>query len=200
MAPVQAARAGPAPCAFARGALGAEAQEASQPVFGSGGGEFGGEFQDEQDRDGPRIDVGGGAVGEAALERTWETATAGDPTFVTPAQACSSFTTVSPRFGIGGPTSEQRHVWDPPISPPETPRRAAPSRPPRCKDCGHYRQAVPHKKESNKKGQKSVCSVPDNERRPPDFPNRTRNRFDTSKPCPCAACTAYVARLPGNNV
>lgn len=37
VAPVQAARAGPAPCAFARGALGAEAQEASQPVSNSGG-------------------------------------------------------------------------------------------------------------------------------------------------------------------
>ncbi|CAM9208366.1 unnamed protein product [Ectocarpus sp. 13 AM-2016] len=177
--------AGPAPCAFARDTLEPASEEASD----GGDGDFG---------DGCEISVGGGPVGEMPQERTWSTAAAGDPAFVTPAQACSSYKSVVPRFGIGGPTAEQQRVWNPSASPSgkslpvKTPRQ-----PPRCRDCGHYKLAVPHPR-TNKKGETAACRVPENERREPDFSNRSRNRYDTSKPCPCTPCTAYLAGLQGD--
>ena len=71
-----------------------------------------------------------------------------------------------------------------------------PSRPRRCQGCGHHKRAVPHP-EANKKKRKTVCNVPENERREPDISNRVRNRCDTIKVCPGEACTAYISRLPG---
>ena len=83
VATVHTAQAGPAPCAFARGLLGPEEEEASRPVFDSGGGDFGGGCEDKTAM-GAKIGVGGGLVGEVPHERMWSTAAVGDATFVTP--------------------------------------------------------------------------------------------------------------------
>ena len=216
VATAQTAQAGPAPCASARDMHGAEAEETGRPGIDSGGGDFGGGCEGVEDGDeyqidvggGPgggcegvedgdecQIDVGGGPVGEVPQDRTWSTAAVGDATFVTPVQACSSYQQVAPRFGIGGPTADQQRVWIPPILPSgkSRPAMSTHNRPHRCQSCGHYKRAVPHP-DARKKGQKTVCNVPENERREPDFSNRVRNRYDTSKPCPCEACTAYISR------
>ena len=197
-ATAQTAQAEPAPCAPAHGLLGAETEEASRPGLDSGGGNFGGGCEDIEDDDGCEIDVGGGPVDEVPQERTWSTAAVGDATFVTPVQACRSYQPVVSWFGIGGPTADQQRVWNTPILPSEKSRpvKSTRNRPHRCQGCGHYKRAVPHH-DAKKKGQKAVCNVPENERREPDFSNRARNRYDTSKPCPCEVCTAYISRLPG---
>ncbi|CAN0094465.1 unnamed protein product, partial [Ascophyllum nodosum] len=58
VATAQTVQAGPAPCAFARGMHGAEAEEAGRPGIDSGGGDFGGGCEGVEDGDEYQIDVG----------------------------------------------------------------------------------------------------------------------------------------------
>ena len=139
VATARTAQAGPAPCAFARGMHGAEAEEADRPGFDSGGGDFGGGCEGVEDGDECQINVGGRPGGEVPQERAWSIAAVGDATFVTPVQACSSYQQVAPRFGIGGPTADQQRVWNPPTLPSEKSRpvMSTHNRPHRCQSCGH---------------------------------------------------------------
>lgn len=176
----QAARAGPAPCAFARAGHGAMAMEVNQSAIDSG----------------VDVNVGGGServaggwgeagceIGGALPKRKWDTATVGDGAFVIPPQACGTLRQVAPRFGIGGPTADQQQVWDPS---PEF--RAAPAKTRRhmCQQCGHYvgTMRASHTV-GNRAGQKVACLVPDGQRRKADYPGRRRNRY---KPCTCEIC------------
>lgn len=106
IATTQTTRARPEPCAFARGGPEASEDGPIQRALNSGGGDLGGGL----------IDVGGGPVEEIPRERTWATAEVGDPTLVTPIQACSSYRAVTPRFGVGAPSADQQRVWSPAIS------------------------------------------------------------------------------------
>ena len=195
VATAQTAQVGSTPCAFARGMHGAEAEEAGRSESDSGGGDFGGGCEGVKDGDGYQIAVGGGPVGEVPQEKTRSTAAVGDATFVTPVQACSSYQQVAPRFGIGGPKADQQRVWNPPIftSGKSRPVISTQKRPHRCQSCGHYKRAVLHP-DAKKRGQKAVCNVLEDARRKPDFSDRARNRYNTSKACPCEECTTYISR------
>ena len=80
-------------------------------------GDLGGGREDVEHGDGYQTDVGGGAMGKVAQERTWSTAAVGDATFIAPVQTCSSYQSIAPRFGIGRPTTDQQRVWNPPSLP-----------------------------------------------------------------------------------
>ena len=71
------------PCVFARGMLGAEAEEASRPGFDSGGSDLGGGCEYVEVGDWCQIGVRGGPLGEVPQERAWGIAVVDDATFVT---------------------------------------------------------------------------------------------------------------------
>ena len=112
-----------------------------------GGGDLGGGCEDGEDGDGCQIDVGGGPMGKVQQGGTWSTTAVAHATFVTPVQACSSYQSIAPRFGIGRPTADQQHVWNlPSLSAGKSrPVKSTSRRLPRCQDGSHYKKcAVPY--------------------------------------------------------
>lgn len=121
--------------------------------------------------------VGGGGSGRAK---------AGDGAFVLPAVVCSTLNSVAPTFGTGRGLAAASQVWNPQLPMPPPARGTTKAR--SCQVCGHDSR-MPRWTSSHRGGGRygrKVCSVPDADRRAPDKPHNTRNRFDG--PCTCDKC------------
>lgn len=104
------------------------------PAAGVGGGDTG---NDSGAAAGAARGAGAGNDGGAAArvgEGRCLSRTIGDPAFVVPPQACSTFRKIALRCGIGGASPDRQRLWNPEPSMKPLETRRAPSM---CQTCGH---------------------------------------------------------------